>query len=268
MAQVRVVESGIDKRNDLGAGQDGKTKDSAKKANGNTNEKGVKGGAFVESADNRNSSAAAVQGSVNGIADAYTKNGESVDDSTKDDKGEKAAPNVNSDDAVQGSRNGKVEIVKNNNVDTLEGSDDGKTKEASNGENDDTEDGRTEQGINGNGGYNADDVNGCEAKESNSHGNDECAERPEEGKAQEPNNNENSANVVICCDKDGKEKEGDTNTEQSPIDAGGDSKAEDAEHSTSTKVDVDSGKNGTAEDGKPDGDVKANSNGIAEGNQM
>ncbi|CAL4939934.1 unnamed protein product [Urochloa decumbens] len=248
MTQVRTVESGIDERNVLQAGPDGKTKDSSK----DTNDEGINGGASVEPAVERNNSTAA-EGSQDHKADADAQNEDICDEVTKNGEGEKVAPIANSDSAVQGSSNGEAETMKNNNVQTLEGSKNDKVKGVS-GENDVTEDSRNEEGRSGNDGNNA------EAEESNNRGNDEHVEYTEDGKAQEAHNNENSINVEIHGDIDGRAKEGDINAERSQSDAGRNGKAEDAdEHSANTKVDVDSGNGGAAENGKTDGDVKGNS---------
>ncbi|XP_062211532.1 DEK domain-containing chromatin-associated protein 4-like [Phragmites australis] len=199
-AKDRTVESGVNKRNELQAGQGGKIKDTAKNTNGNTTEKGFRGGTSVEAADNGNSSKAADNGnsskaaesSQDGQVDADTKNGNNGDEFTEDGKSEKVAPNINGDYAIQGSRIGKAETVKNKNVDSLQVSKDGKLEVVSKGENDDTEDDRAEEGRSGNSGNNAEDFNGCEAEDCNSHENDERVECAEDGKTQEANNNENS----------------------------------------------------------------------------
>ncbi|CAL4914900.1 unnamed protein product [Urochloa decumbens] len=253
MTQVRTVESGIDERNVLQAGPDGKTKDSSK----DTNDEGINGGASVEPAVERNNSTAA-EGSQDHKADADAQNEDICDKVTKNGDGEKVTPIANSDSTIQGSSNGEAETMKNNNV-QLEGSKNDKVKGVS-GENDVTEDSRHEEGRSGNAGSNAEAANGCEAEESNNRGNDEHVEHTEDGKAQEAHNNENSINVEIHGDLDGRAKEGDINAEQSQSDAGRNGKAEDAdEHSANTKVDVASGNSGAAENGKTDGDVKGNS---------
>jgi len=261
MAQVQTVESGIEKQNLFQAGPDGETKDSSKNTNDSTNDKGVNGGASVDSAVKRNSSDAA-EGLQDHKTDADTQNENVHDELTKDGKGEMVAPIANGDSAVQDSSpsNCEDETMKNSNVQILEGSKDGKVEGASNGENDDTEDTRNEAARSGNVGSNADAASGCEAEESNNRGNDEHAEHTEDGKAQEAHNTENNINVEIHGDKDGKAKEGDINAEQSQADAGSNGKAEDDEHNANTKGDVDSGKNGAAEKGKTD-DVKGSSDG-------
>ncbi|CAN6324923.1 unnamed protein product [Urochloa humidicola] len=266
MKQVQTVESGIDERNVFQAGPDGKTKDSSKDINDSTNEEGISGGPFVESAVERDNSTAA-EGSQYQKADTDTQNEDIRDKLTKKGEGEKVAPIANSDSAIQGSSNDEAETMKNNNVQTLEGSKNVKVKGASNGENDWTEDSRNEEGRSGNVGSNAE---ACEAEESKNRGNDEHVEHTEGGKAQEAHNNEieNSINVEIHGDIDGNAKEGDINAEESQSDAGRNGKAEDAEHSANTKVDVDSGKSGAAENGKTDGDVKGNSNSAAEESPM
>nr|TKV95560.1 hypothetical protein SEVIR_9G371300v2 [Setaria viridis] len=261
-AQVRTVESGIDKRNALQAGSDGKTKDSSKDTNDSPNEKGINGGASVKSAVKRNNSNAA-EGSQDHKANADTQNEDIHDELTKDGEGEQAAPIVNGDSAIQGSSDDEAETMKNSNAQALEGSKNDNVKGASNGENNVTEDCRNEEGRGQNVGSNAETGNGCEAEEFNNRGNDGCAEHTD-GKAQEANHNENSANVEIHGDKDGKVKEGDINAEQSQADAGGNGKAEDADHNANAKVDVDSVKNGAAENGRTDGDVKGNSDSAVE----
>ena len=263
MAQVQTVESGIEKQNLFQAGPDGETKDSSKNTNDSTNDKGVNGGASVDSAVKRNSSDAA-EGLQDHKTDADTQNENVHDELTKDGKGEMVAPIANGDSAVQDSSpsNCEDETMKNSNVQILEGSKDGKVEGASNGENNDTEDSRNEEGRSGNVGSSADAVNGCEGEESNNRGNDEHAEHTdlhtEDGKAQEAHNTESSINVEIHGDKDGKAKEGDINAEQSQADTGSNGKVEDDEHNANTKGDVDSGKNGAAEEGKTDDDVKGN----------
>ncbi|WVZ57262.1 hypothetical protein U9M48_007667 [Paspalum notatum var. saurae] len=292
MVQVQTVESGINKQNILQADQNGNTKDSSKNLNSSTNEKGVDIGASVESAVKRNSSDAA-EGSEGQKADADTNNKNICDELTKDSKGEKLAPIADSDNVIQGSSHGEAETMKNDNVETLEGYKDSKMEGAGNGENDDTEDCRNEGIRSGNVGNNAEAANGCEAEGSNDHGNSECVEHTEDGKAQEAinnekfensfkadeaninensgkpqeaNNNEKSANVEIHGDKDSTAKEGDINVEQSQADGGGNGKAEDAEHSARSKVAACSNKNGGgAENGSTDGDAKGNSDGAAEG---
>jgi len=260
MAQVQTVESGIEKLNLLQASPDGKTKDSSMNTN-DSNDKGINGGAYVDSVVKRNSSDAA-EGLQDHKANADTQNENVCDELTKDGKGEMVAPIANGDSAVQGScpSNYEDETMKNSNVQILEDSKDGKVEGASNGENDDTEDTRNEAARSGNVGSNADAASGCEAEESNNRGNDEHAEHTEDGKAQEAHNTENNINVEIHGDKDGKAKEGDINAEQSQADAGSNGKAEDDEHNANTKGDVDSGKNGAAEKGKTD-DVKGSSDG-------
>jgi hypothetical protein len=262
MSQVQTVESGIEKQNLLQASPDGKTKDSSKNTNDSTNDKGVNGGASVDSAIKRNSSDAA-EDLQDYKADADTQNENVRDELMKDGKGEMVAPIANSDSAVQDSSpsNYEDETMKNSNVQILEDSKNGKVEGASNGENNDTEASRNEEGRSGDVGSNADAVNGCEAEESNNRGNDEHAEHTEDGKAQEAHNTENSINVEIHGDKDGKAKEEDINAEQSQADAGSNGKAEDDEHNANTKGDVDSGKNRAAEKGKTDDDVKGNSDG-------
>jgi len=261
MAQVQTVESGIEKLNLLQASPDGKTKDSSMNTNDSSNDKGINGGAYVDSVVKRNSSDAA-EGLQDHKANADTQNENVCDELTKDGKGEMVAPIANGDSAVQGScpSNYEDETMKNSNVQILEDSKDGKVEGASNGENNDTEDSRNEEGRSGNVGSSADAVNGCEGEESNNRGNDEHAEHTEDGKAQEAHNTENNINVEIHGDKDGKAKEGDINAEQSQADAGSNGKAEDDEHNANTKGDVDSGKNGAAEKGKTD-DVKGSSDG-------
>ncbi|CAN6300557.1 unnamed protein product [Urochloa humidicola] len=267
MAQVQTVESGIDEGNVLQAGPDGKTEDGSKNTNDCANEKGINGGASVDSAAKGNNSDAA-EGSEDHKADADTQNEGTGDELTKNDLGEMVAPIANSDNSIQVSSNGEAETVKNNNVQTLEGSKNGKVKGTS-GENDVTEDSRNEEGRNGNVGSNAEAANGCEAEESNNRGNDERVERTEDSKAQEAHNNENSTNAEICGDKDGKAKEADISAEQSQADGGRDGKAEDADvHSANTKVDVDSGNSGAADNGKTDGDVKGNSGSAGEESPM
>ncbi|RLN18884.1 uncharacterized protein C2845_PM02G23450 [Panicum miliaceum] len=262
MSQVQTVESGIEKQYLLQASPDVKTKDSSKNTSDSTNDKGVNGGASVDSAVKRNSSDAA-EGLQDHKADADTQNENVRDELTKDGKGEMVAPIANGDSAVQDSSpsNYEDETMKNSNVQILEDSKDGKVEGASNGENNDTEASRNEEGRSGDAVSNADAVNGCEAEESNNRGNDGHAEHTEDGKAPEAHNTENSINVEIHGDKDGKAKEGDINAEQSQADAGSNGKAEDDEHNANTKGDVDSGKNGAAEKGKTDDDVKANSDG-------
>ncbi|OEL34824.1 hypothetical protein BAE44_0004157 [Dichanthelium oligosanthes] len=266
MAHVRTVESGIDKPN-VQASQDGKTKDSSKNTNDSTNEKVANGGASMEPAVKRNNSVAA-EGSQDHKADADTQNENTHDELTKDGKDANVAPTANGDSAAQGSSNGESETMKNKSVETLERPEDGKVKcasngekvdteggkvkGASNGENVDTEDSRNEEGRSWNDDGNAEAVNGCEAEECSNQGNDERVEHTEDGKAQEAHNNEKSANVEIYGEKDGKGKEGDINAGPSQADAGGNGNAEDAEHNANTKVYVDSGKNGAAENGKSD----------------
>ena len=263
MAQVQTVESGIEKLNLLQASPDGKTKDSSMNTNDSSNDKGINGGAYVDSVVKRNSSDAA-EGLQDHKANADTQNENVCDELTKDGKGEMVAPIANGDSAVQGScpSNYEDETMKNSNVQILEDSKDGKVEGASNGENNDTEDSRNEEGRSGNVGSSADAVNGCEGEESNNRGNDEHAEHTdlhtEDGKAQEAHNTESSINVEIHGDKDGKAKEGDINAEQSQADTGSNGKVEDDEHNANTKGDVDSGKNGAAEEGKTDDDVKGN----------
>lgn len=239
MAQVQTIELGINKRS-------------------------VYGGAPVESAIKRNISDAA-ESSENHKTDADTENKNICDESTKDGKGEKVVPNANSYNAIHGSSHSEAETMKNDNVETIEG----------------YKDSRNEGSRSGNVGSNAEAANGCEAEDSDNRGSYERVERTEDGKAQEANNNENSgkgqeannnensASVEIHGDEDGRAKEGEINVEQSQSDCGGDGKAEDAEHyNTHTKVDADSRKNGAAENGNADGDVKGNSDGTAEGRIM
>ncbi|KAG0550710.1 hypothetical protein BDA96_01G362000 [Sorghum bicolor] len=268
MAQVQTVESGINKQHVLQAGRDSNTKDSLKNANDSTNKISIDGGASVESAFKRNSCYAA-EGSGGHKADTDAKNKVI----TKDGNGEKVAlaPIANSDCTIQlqGSSNVVAELMNNNNVEILEGSKDGKVKGASSGENNDTEDGSNEKNRSENVGSNAEAANGCEAEESNNHGNNERVEHTEDDKAQEANHNENSANVEIHADGDGEAKEDDIDAEQSQADGGSNNKAEDAEHNEKTKVDdANSSKNGTAENGKTDVDVKGNSDGTAEGSPL
>ncbi|CAN6294724.1 unnamed protein product [Urochloa humidicola] len=267
MAQVQTVESGFDEGNVVQASPDGKTKDSSNNTNDCANEKGINGRAFVDSAAKRNNSDAA-EGSQDHKADADTQNEDTRDESTKNGLGEMVALIANSDNAIQGSSNGEAETMNDNNVQTLEGSKNDKVKGIS-GENDVTEDSRNEEGRSGNVGSNAEVINGCEAEESNNRGNDECVERAEASKAQEAHNNENSTNAEICGYKDRKAKEGDTSAEQSEADGGRNDKAEDAdEQIANTKVDVDSGKSGAAENGKTDGDAKGNSGSAGEESPM
>lgn len=241
MAQVRTTESDIDRP-------------------------GVNGGASVESAVKRNSSDAA-EGSQDHKTDAGTPNENIRDELTKDGNGEEATPIANGNSVIQVPNNSGVQTMKNSTVQTLENSKDGKVEGVSNGENNDTESSRNEEDRGGNVGSNAEVINGCQAEESNYHGNDDHAEHTEDGKAREAHNNRNSTNVEIHGDKDGKAKVR-INAEQSQVDAGGNGKAEDDEHNTNTKVDVDSGENAAAENAKTDSDVKGNSDGAAIGSPM
>lgn len=94
-----------------------------------------------------------------------------------------------------------------------------------------------------------------EAEEPNSNENGEHVECTKDGKVQESGNNENGGITVSHGAKCGKAKEAMENVhaEQSlKTDAGddGEAEAEDAEHNANTKVDVDSSKDDTAENGK------------------
>jgi hypothetical protein len=262
MAQIRTVESGSNKQNALQAGPAGKTKDSSKDTNDSINETGINGGASVESAVRRNNSNAA-EGSHDHKINADTQNEDIHDELAKAGEGEKVASIANGDSTIQGSSNDEAETMKNSNVQALEGCKDDKVKGASYGANNVTEDSRNEEGRGQNVGSNSETGNGSEAEEFNSHGSDEFAEHTD-GKAQEANHDENSANVEIHGDKDDKVKEGDIHAEQNQADAGSNGKAEDADHNANAKVDVDSSKNGAAGNGKTDGDVKGNSDSTGE----
>jgi hypothetical protein len=230
----------------------------------NGNGKDIRGGCSVEI-----SSSDAAEGLQMGKANADTKIGENKP--TNNGECEKVSPSINIVVDIQGSRNSKVTTVnvKNNNVDALEGSKDLRTKEAWNQGHVDTEYDGTEGGRSENGSNKAGDANHCEAQESRSHADGERVEQEVDGdvKAEEASK-ENSRNVAIHGDNDGNEKEGNIDAEQRPTDSGSGGKAEYANHNVNSKDDVDSDKNGGAENGKTGDNVKADSYDIAKGSQM